>query len=141
LSSHTLILDEQKASAELCIYTMGQFNVVRFGDSIKSSDWGRDKTIQLFQFLLTTRHRNAMHKEQMINRLWPEANQETGDRDFKVALHGINKVIEPNKASRSEARYIIRQGLTYRLDLDKLWIDVLKKENGYRCLYWQQSII
>lgn len=113
----------EKAS-QLQVYTLGQFSVVGpDGNTIKSKDWGRDKTIQLFQFLITTRHQRALHKEQIISRLWPESDQKSGDRDFKVAMHGINKVIEPDKSSRSEAKYIIRQGLTYQLAGEHLWID------------------
>ena len=107
----------------LQIFTLGQFSVVTTEGTINPKDWGRDKTIQLFQFLITTRHQRALHKEQIINRLWPESDQKSGDRDFKVAMHGINKVIEPGKTSRSEAKYILRQGLTYQLVTSDLWID------------------
>ena len=107
----------------LQVFTLGQFSVVRPDGAIKSKDWGRDKTVQLFQFLITTRHQRALHKEQIINRLWPDADQKSGNRDFKVAMHGINKAIEPDKSSRSEAKYIIRQGSTYQLVQDNIWID------------------
>lgn len=114
----------QKKDPQLQVYTLGQFSAVRpDGQAIKSKDWGRDKTIQLFQFLITTRHQRALHKEQIINRLWPESDKKSGDRDFKVAMHGINKIIEPGKSSRTEAKYIIRQGLTYQLASENIWID------------------
>lgn len=107
----------------LQVFTLGQFRVIRPDGEIKPKDWGRDKTVQLFQYLITSRHQRALHKEQIISRLWPEVDQKSGDRDFKVAMHGINKVIEPDKSSRSEAKYIIRQGLTYQLAISDIWID------------------
>lgn len=55
-----------------------------------------------------------------MDHLWEEGD----DRDFKVALHGINKVLEPSRPSRTEPIYIKRQGVTYRLDVDIAWIDV-----------------
>ena len=113
----------QEPDDKLQVYTLGQFSVITPHKTIKAKDWGRDKIIQLFQFLITTRHQRALHKEQIINRLWPETDQKSGDRDFKVAMHGINKVIEPEKSSRSEAKYIIRQGLTYQLATEDIWID------------------
>jgi len=114
---------DEGTKASLQVFTLGQFKVVRDDKTINSKDWGRDKTIELLQFLVTTRHQRAAHKEQIIDRLWPDRDQKSGDRDFKVALHGINKVIEPNKSSRSEARYIKRQGQSYQLALDEIWID------------------
>lgn len=39
-------------------------------------------------------------------------------------MHGVNKALEPNRKSRTEPRYILRQGLTYQLDLSDIWIDV-----------------
>ena len=44
-------------------------------------------------------------------------------RDLKVALHGINKALEPNRKPREEAKYIIRQGVTYQLSEKDVWID------------------
>lgn len=109
--------------ASLRISTLGRWEVWREGEVISSKAWGRDKTIQLFQYLITARFRNGLHKEQIIDRIWEDADQKGGDRDFKVAMHGINKVLEPNRQSRSEPKYIQRQGVSYQLDLKTLWID------------------
>ena len=50
--------------------------------------------------------------------------EDWSDRDFKVALHEINKALEPQRPSRTAPQYIIRQGVSYRLHLEKVWIDV-----------------
>ena len=115
---------EKKSKAALWILTLGKFQVHRDGELIPSKEWGRDKTLQLFQYLVTARKRNGLHKEQIITRIWEDAGQKDGDRDFKVALHGIVKTLEPNRKSRTEAKYITRQGLTYQLTMDKIWLDV-----------------
>ncbi len=105
---------------------MGNFQVWRENSAISSKEWGRDKTIQLFQYLLTARHRRALHKEQIADRLWEELDNV--NQTFKVALHGVNKVLEPNRKSRTEPRYVQRQGITYQLDLKDIWIDVAAVE-------------
>ena len=97
----------------------------REGEKVNAKDWGRDKTIQLIQYLISYRHKNAMHKEQIMDHLWEEGD----DRDFKVSLHGVNKVLEPNRPSRSDAVYVQRQGSTYQLNLELVWIDVQAIEN------------
>ena len=109
---------------DLIIKTLGCFEVVVNGESISHKSWGRDKTLQLLQYLINTRHRRGLHKEQIIDRLWEDSDGATGDRDFKVALHGINKVLEPNRKSRSDPKYIIRQGLTYQLNMSCIWLDI-----------------
>ncbi|QNM85815.1 transcriptional regulator [Polaribacter pectinis] len=107
-------------NATIRIQTLGGFNLWRNQEKIDAKEWGRDKTIQLLQYLISYRKRNALHKEKIMDHLWEDWN----DRDFKVALHGINKVLEPNRPSRTEAIYITRQGVSYQIDLEKLWIDV-----------------
>ncbi len=106
--------------APIKIKTLGQFSVWRNEEKISSKEFGRDKTIQLLQFLISNRHRHALHKEKIMDNLWEDWN----DRDFKVALHGINKALEPNRPSRTEPQFILRQGVSYQLATDSVWIDI-----------------
>ncbi len=117
-------LSEQFEMAEVHIRTLGQFSVSLYDETISSKQWSRDKTVQLFQYLISNRHRHALHKEKIMDDLWEEGD----DRDFKVALHGINKVLEPNRPPRTEPKYIERQGLSYQLSREKVWIDVAALE-------------
>jgi DNA-binding SARP family transcriptional activator len=116
-------LHHKYESANLKIQTFGDFKVWVNKQAIPAKQYGRDKTLQLFQYLIISRHRHAQHKEQIIDRLWEDAGQKDGDRDFKVALHGINKAIEPDRGSRSDTTFIIRNGLSYYLNLEECWID------------------
>ena len=109
-----------QTEATIKFQTLGAFAVWRNGEKVPTKDWGRDKTIQLIQYLISYRHKRAMHKEQIMDHLWDDWN----DRDFKVALHGVNKVLEPDRPSRTEAIYVERQGVTYQLNLERVWIDV-----------------
>lgn len=109
------------------VQTLGNFQVWRAGELLSNKDWGRDKTIQLFQFLLTARHRRSLHKEQIIDRLWEEVD--SADQTFKVALHGINKTLEPNRKKRTDPKYIQRQGITYQLNLQDIWLDSAQLES------------
>ncbi len=117
-------LDAKKESALIRVQTLGKFEVWRGDTPIDPKEWGRDTTSQLFQFLVTARHRRGLHKEQIIDRIWEDVDGKAGQQNFKVSLHGANKALEPERPSRTEARFIIRQGLTYQLNLDEMWIDV-----------------
>lgn len=109
-----------KKEAPIRIHTLGQFSVVRNDEKLSSKEFGRDKTIQLLQYLISNRLRHALHKEKIMDNLWEDWN----DRDFKVALHGINKALEPDRPSRTEPQFIVRQGVSYQLDITKVWVDV-----------------
>jgi two-component SAPR family response regulator len=111
-------------TATLKIKTLGGFCLWRNGVEIEPALWGREKALHLFQFLVTARRRTShLHKEQIIDRLWPELNSIEGDRDFKVALNAIFKVLEPERPPRTESRFIQRQGLVYSLNLAEIWVD------------------
>ncbi len=120
LSDKLQALNNFYEQAPIRIQTLGQFLVVRGEEKISSKDFGRDKTIQLLQYLVSNRQRHALHKEKIMDNLWEDWN----DRDFKVALHGINKALEPNRPSRTEPQFILRQGVSYQLATDSVWIDV-----------------
>ncbi len=110
-------------TAPLRLLTLGSFRLWRNGKAVASTAWGRDKTVQLFEFLVTNRHRKGLHKEQILDRLWEDMDGKAGEQHFKVALHGIHKVLEPDRENRSEPRFVTRVGLAYQLNSADLWID------------------
>ena len=121
---------QSNTTASLRIYTLGGFHIWRDGDDIPPAAWGREKALHLFQFLITLRLQGLrLHKEQIIERLWPELDTDGGDRDFKVALHAVNKVLEPNRKPRTEPHFIQRHDLTYDLNSEDVWIDALTFKN------------
>ncbi|MBT8234054.1 MAG: transcriptional regulator [Saprospiraceae bacterium] len=110
-------------SKKIRVFTLGRFLMEIEGEIVESKLWGRDKTLQLIQFFITNRHQFGLHKEVIVDRIWDLDDDDQGNRDFKVALHGIRKVMEPNRKSRNEASYILRQGASYQLQTDDIWID------------------
>lgn len=116
-------IEAKKEQASLQVQTLGTFQVWRAGTLVAPKEWGRDSALQLFQFLITSRHHRALHKEQIIDRIWDDLDFKAGEQNFKVAQHGMNKTLEPNRKSRTEPKYITRQGLTYQLNLMEIWID------------------
>ena len=119
-----LEIPQLQSETPLRIQTLGNFQVWLNGHELGSASWGREKALHLFQFFVTVRQSGVyLHKEQIIDRLWPEVELEGGDRDFKVALHTLNKTLEPARKPRTEPYFIQRQGLTYGLNLEGVWID------------------
>ncbi|MCB0046473.1 MAG: bacterial transcriptional activator domain-containing protein [Caldilineaceae bacterium] len=108
----------------LRVQTLGGFRVWRNGEEIPSSAWTRDKAVQLFQFFITMRQQAArLHKEAIIEQLWPDYDPDKGDRDFKVALNAVHKALEPERAPRSEPHFVRRYDLAYGLHRESVQID------------------
>ncbi|MCB0211348.1 MAG: bacterial transcriptional activator domain-containing protein [Anaerolineae bacterium] len=109
---------------ELRVQALSGFRVWRNGEEIESAEWKREKSLHLFQFLITMRQQSTrLHKEQIIDYLWPEVDMEVGNQNFKVALHALNKVLEPERKPRTDPRFVQRHDLTYSLNMDLIWID------------------
>jgi DNA-binding SARP family transcriptional activator len=104
----------------LKVYTLGRFEVWKDGQKLSSKAFGRDKSVQLFQFFLMARNRKAIHREQIVDKLWED---DLDEKAFKVALHGVNKALEPNRKSHTETMYFHRVGQTYQLDADEVSVD------------------
>jgi two-component SAPR family response regulator len=110
------------ANVALHVQTLGGFRVWHQGVEVPTTAWGREKAIHLFQFFITMRSQ-YVHKEQIMDRLWPDLDIEKGDRDFKVALNSINRALEPEREPRSEPLFVRRYGLAYGLDFENVWLD------------------
>jgi two-component SAPR family response regulator len=110
------------ANVALHVQTLGGFRVWRRSEEVPTTAWGREKAIHLFQFLITMR-RQYVHKEQIMDRLWPDLDIDKGDRDFKVALNSINKALEPEREPRSDPLFVKRYGLAYGIDFENVWLD------------------
>lgn len=119
----------KRENAQLEVFTLGRFTLRLAGTDIPDN-WGRDKAIQLFQFFIISRNRTALHKEQIIDRLWEEDGT---DQDFKVALHGVNKMLKSKEATRGNSKFIQRQGASYRLNTEAIWIDSQAMEGFIEC--------
>lgn len=110
---------------EICVQTFGSFRLWVNKKEVSSKDWKRDKALQMFQLFITQRkNSHQLHKEQIIDTLWPEKDLKSAAQNFKVNLHALNNTLEPDKESRSEARYIIKVNQQfYRLKQNAFWID------------------
>jgi DNA-binding SARP family transcriptional activator len=106
----------------LRVQTLGGFRAWRDGSEVASTAWGREKALHLFQFLVTMRGR-YLHKEQIVDRMWPTLDWDTSNRDFRVALNAVYKALEPERKARSDSRFVQRNGLAYGLYMDRAWVD------------------
>lgn len=113
----------------LRIYTLGKFTVYRGIEEIGRKEWKREKSRQLFQ-LFVTRSGQFLQRDEICDLLWPDADEHTARRDFKVAMNALINTIEPDREARSESFFIERVQTGYRLNSDiAVWIDATEFEN------------
>jgi DNA-binding SARP family transcriptional activator len=99
---------------QLRVLTLGKFQTWRGQTPIPSSGWQRTKSRQLFQLFLTFRE-TPLDREQIYEHLWPGANPEQSDRNFKVALSTLYRVLEPDREPGSDSAFIARDESLYYL--------------------------
>ncbi|WP_312117140.1 BTAD domain-containing putative transcriptional regulator [Brevibacillus reuszeri] len=100
----------------LRIQTMGKFRVWLGERELSEKAWQRGTAKLLFQLLLTKRQ-HLLAREEIMNSMWPESDEESALRDFKVALNALNKALEPDRAARADAFFIQRHGSSYGFNL------------------------
>ncbi len=113
---------------QLRVQTLGGFRAWRGRAEIDPREWQRDKARQLFQLLLTQRAR-PLQREEIAERLWPNLAPDIANRDFKVALNVLNKVLEPGRATDAPSAFVVRDGTAYCLRPEAdLWLDLTEFE-------------
>jgi DNA-binding SARP family transcriptional activator len=99
---------------QLRIQTLGAFRVWRGPQEITAEEWRREKARRILQVFLTYRGR-LVHRDQVVEMLWPHSDAETGQRSFNVALSTLRRILEPNREPRSPSAYVVREGALYGL--------------------------
>lgn len=124
---------------QLRVKTLGGFRVWRGFDEIPANGWRRDKTRQLFQLFITFRD-SPLDREQIYEHLWPGADPEVSQRNFKVVLNTLYNVLEPGRIPGSESAYILREGNIYGLQpYADLWLDAAEFISGLQHIDMQNN--
>ncbi|MCG7344372.1 hypothetical protein MHZ92_09515 [Sporosarcina sp. ACRSL] len=97
------------------VQLLGPFMIQLGLDEVDDRKWQRDKSKELFIYLLLNKNR-YVPKEEIMQALWADADDKSADRDFKVALNALLKVIEPNRNARENPFFILRKQTMYRLN-------------------------
>ena len=107
----------------LRVHTLGHFTLYRGMEEVGRKEWKREKSRQLFQ-LLVTRQGQLLQRDEIYERLWPDVDEKTANRDFKVAMNALSNLLEPKREARSDSFFIERVDTAYRLNrTSAIWID------------------
>jgi DNA-binding SARP family transcriptional activator len=102
-------------NAELRIWLLGEFRVVTDGHEVPAAAWSRSKARSLVKLLaLAPAHR--LHREQLMDALWPDLTPEAAAANLRKAIHFVRRAIGTGAVRVSNE--------VVRLDAAALWVDV-----------------
>jgi DNA-binding SARP family transcriptional activator/Tol biopolymer transport system component len=110
------------APSSLEIHLLGPFKTIVDGEVVADVCWQRRKP-KLLVKLLALQPQHRLHREQIMDLLWPE-------QDFESAANSLNKIIylarralEPELTSGSGSRFIVTKSQQVGLQTDLLRVD------------------
>lgn len=117
--------------ASLKINLFGEFRVWRGEDLIESKEWDRQKTRSLLKLLLT-RPGHTFSRDEIVEALWPGVAPKAAERNLRVMVSLLRRVLEPDLGRGSESRYVLqkRPGYTFDCRAD-CWVDAWEFEERY----------
>lgn len=120
------------ALRSLRIRLLGGFRVERVGTGQAVSDWPRRSAKTLIK-LLAVQPGHALHREQVIDVLWPKVDAESALNSLAKALHAARRALEPKLARRQDSAYLrLTDGMlvlnTHRVAVDTDEFEQLAEE-------------
>jgi len=116
----------------LNIHLFGPFRVFVDGVQIDDQRWGRRKSKTLVKVLALQPPRQSsrqMHREELIELLWPGADSEQGLNSLHKALHAARRALEPGLSAGTPSRFLpMRDQLVMLQSEDEIWVDVSEFE-------------
>lgn len=116
----------------LRIEALGPLRLHVRGEDCPGERWRSARALRLFQLLLVRRFR-WVHKDEVIEALWPEADPEKATANLWQSVHQLRRTLEPELAEMRESRYVRFQNDAYRLEPgDGHFYDVAEFEQTLR---------
>src|SRR5919199_4067496 len=104
----------------LRIELLGRFRVTVDGRTVSAGEWRRSRSVALIK-LLALAPGYRLHREQVMDALWPELSGKASSNNLRGALHAARKVLDPAVG----ARYLASEGEWLVLcPGGELWVDV-----------------
>jgi DNA-binding SARP family transcriptional activator/Tfp pilus assembly protein PilF len=90
----------------LTVRLLGPFELFVGGAPVSAERWLRRKPRSLVK-LLALQPRRQLHREQIIDLLWPDADFESAANNLHKAIHAARRAIEPDLKSGSRSRFVL----------------------------------
>ena len=112
----------ERASHDVNIRTLGGFGVIVAGEPVPSSAWQSRVAREVVGMLAAARGR-FIHREVVIERLWPDEDLTRAGNRLSVALSTIRGVFDPERRHDND-HYLVADRESLSLNLDHVNIDI-----------------
>src|SRR3984893_9996545 len=100
---------------QIDIQLLGRFRVTTDGRTTTETDWRRSRSVTLVKLLaLAPRHR--LHREQLMEALWPQLAPEAAAANLRKAVYFVRQVLGADAVRLREE--------VLSLQADRMWVDV-----------------
>ena len=114
----------------LQVHLLGPFRLKVDGQPVEDRRFTRRKPKQLVKLLALQSH-HQLHREQLMESLWPDSDPEAASNNLHKAIHMARHALEPELKSVAESHFILTQGQLVMLRAPGgLWIDAEEFEQG-----------
>ncbi len=96
------------------VQTFGPLRILLDGTHLLSTAWGSAKAREMFLFMLY--NRQPLHKEKIVESLWPQISSAKANSNFHSTLHRMKSALYPNCVDRDGELYQLNPGWSYWLD-------------------------
>ncbi len=103
----------------LQIFALGKFGLAANGRGVAVEKWKRRQAVTLLKFLVTHLDR-PVHRERILDCLWPDVDEERGWGRLKVTMYYLRTQLRAAGAGDEPVRTI---GDAYLLRRDAVWVD------------------
>lgn len=100
------------------IRLLGAFEIERNGHPLPESVWHTQQAKQILKILVLARGR-PVPAERLIEWLWPDSNPTASATTLRSTIHALRRVLEPERAPRTPARYVVTRSPGYAFTPDE----------------------
>jgi DNA-binding SARP family transcriptional activator len=113
---------QTQTTALLGVRLLGGFRVERPDLGQAVPDWQRRSAKTLIK-VLAARPDHTVHREQIVDILWPGADTESALNSFRKALHAARRALEPGLARRQDSAYLRLSNAMLVLNTGRVVVD------------------
>jgi DNA-binding SARP family transcriptional activator len=108
----------------LSIHLFGAFRLRVDDKPVEGRRWSRPRP-KLIVKLLALQPHHQLHREQVMDILWPELGPDAAARNLSKAIHVVRHALEPGLNAGGDSRFIVAKERQVMLTAPgKLWVDV-----------------
>jgi DNA-binding SARP family transcriptional activator len=114
--------ERERDVAVLEVSVLGGFRVERRNNGGPVSEWQRRGAKTLVK-LLSTSPEHALHREQVLELLWPGVEMNSALNSLGKALHAVRHALEPDLPPRGDSAYLRTRDSMVSLAMERVSID------------------